>query len=70
MQASGMAQCCAPTICPSGVGKNTNIQDLVLCHGDGDAPVVIGDNCTIGHCAIVHGCVIEDHSLIGMGQRC
>ena len=52
---------------PIRVGKNTNIQDLVLCHGDGDAPVVIGDNCTIGHCAIVHGCVIEDHSLIGMG---
>ena len=49
---------------PIRVGKNTNIQDLVLCHGDGDAPVVIGDNCTIGHCAIVHGCVIEDHSLI------
>ena len=49
------------------IGKNTNIQDLVLCHGDGDAPLIIGDNCTVGHCAVVHGCVVDDHSLIGMG---
>jgi carbonic anhydrase/acetyltransferase-like protein (isoleucine patch superfamily) len=49
------------------IGKNTNIQDLVLCHGDGDTPLWVGDNCTVGHSAIVHGCVVDDHSLVGMG---
>ena len=52
------------------VGKRTNIQDLTLCHGMlGRFPVVVGDDVTVGHCAILHGCVIEDGCLIGMGAR-
>lgn len=50
------------------IGGNTNIQDLVMIHtGFENVPVSIGDNVTIGHSAIVHGCTIEDNCLIGMG---
>lgn len=52
------------------VGKGSNIQDLTLCHGMLNRfPVIIGDNVTVGHSAILHGCVIEDGCLIGMGAR-
>ena len=52
------------------VGKRTNIQDLSLVHGMIDRyPVVIGDDVTVGHSAIVHGCVVEDRCLIGMGAK-
>jgi len=52
------------------IGKRTNVQDLTLCHGMlGKFPVVVGDDVTVGHCAILHGCVIEDGCLIGMGAR-
>jgi carbonic anhydrase/acetyltransferase-like protein (isoleucine patch superfamily) len=36
-------------------------------HTDPGAPLVVGEGCTIGHKAILHGCVIGDNSLIGMG---
>jgi len=56
------------------IGKGTNIQDLSMLHvshkSSGDpagAPLVIGDNVTIGHSVILHGCTIEDECLIGMG---
>ncbi|MDO4960659.1 MAG: gamma carbonic anhydrase family protein [Eubacteriales bacterium] len=49
------------------IGKNTNIQDGAVVHEDTGNPVIIGDNVTIGHRAIVHGCTIGDNSLIGMG---
>lgn len=45
------------------IGKNTNIQDGVILH----ERVVIGQGCTIGHGAIVHGCTIGDNVLVGMG---
>lgn len=54
-------------IAPITVGARTNIQDLTLVHVDRDTPTVIGDGVGIGHRAIIHGCVIEDGSLIGMG---
>lgn len=51
------------------IGSRTNIQDLVMVHtGFNNQPVHIGDNVTIGHSAIVHGCTIEDNCLIGMGS--
>lgn len=51
------------------IGDNTNIQDLVMIHtGFNDNPVNIGNNVTIGHSAIIHGCTIEDNCLIGMGS--
>ena len=52
---------------PIVVGKGSNIQEGVIIHTDPRYPVTIGENCTIGHHAIIHGCVIGDNSLIGMG---
>ena len=49
------------------IGKNVNVQDGAVIHEDEDCPVEIGDNVTIGHRAIVHGCVIGSDSLICMG---
>jgi carbonic anhydrase/acetyltransferase-like protein (isoleucine patch superfamily) len=52
---------------PIVVGKGTNIQEGVMIHTDPRYPVTLGENCTIGHHAIIHGCVIGDNSLVGMG---
>jgi carbonic anhydrase/acetyltransferase-like protein (isoleucine patch superfamily) len=50
------------------VGANSNVQDCAVLHGQRDLyPVVVGDWVTIGHNATVHGCVVEDEVLIGMG---
>ena len=50
------------------IGKETNVQDNAVIHvTGGTGPVVIGDRVTIGHGAIVHGCLVEDNVLIGMG---
>lgn len=49
------------------IGENTNIQDNSVLHCDEGIPLNIGDNVTIGHNAVVHGCTIEDNVLIGMG---
>jgi carbonic anhydrase/acetyltransferase-like protein (isoleucine patch superfamily) len=49
------------------IGARTNIQDASVLHADFGKPLVLGDNVTIGHSAVVHGCTIEDRCLIGMG---
>ena len=50
------------------IGARTNIQDLSLLHVVREThPAVIGDEVTVGHSAVVHGCTIEDRCLIGMG---
>jgi carbonic anhydrase/acetyltransferase-like protein (isoleucine patch superfamily) len=49
------------------VGRGTNIQDLSMLHADPGYPCVIGERVTVGHRAILHGCVVEDDCLIGMG---
>ena len=49
------------------IGQRTNIQDGVIIHGDEGKDVIIGDDVTLGHGAIVHGCTIESGALIGMG---
>jgi carbonic anhydrase/acetyltransferase-like protein (isoleucine patch superfamily) len=50
------------------VGANSNVQDCAVLHGQRYTfPVVVGDWVTIGHNATVHGCVVEDEVLIGMG---
>lgn len=49
------------------VGKGSNIQDNCVVHVEAEHPVVIGENVTIGHSAIVHGCTIGDNTLVGMG---
>jgi len=57
------------------IGKNTNVQDLSMLHvshkssaDPAGAALTIGDNVTIGHAVILHGCTIADESLIGMGS--
>ena len=57
------------------IGKNTNIQDLSILHVNHrtkddpeGSPLIIGDNVTIGHAVILHGCSIADECLIGMGS--
>lgn len=56
------------------IGHGTNVQDLSMLHvshksswDSEGAPLVIGNNVTIGHSVILHGCTIADESLIGMG---
>ena len=50
------------------VGKRTSIQDGSVVHAmTGTHPTSIGDNVTVGHAAVVHGCTIENQCLIGMG---
>jgi carbonic anhydrase/acetyltransferase-like protein (isoleucine patch superfamily) len=48
------------------IGKKTNIQDLSCIHTDVDTKTIIGNNVTIGHKVMLHGCTIEDNCLIGM----
>ena len=45
------------------VGRGTNIQEKCVLHEQ----TTLGENCTVGHCAIVHGCTIGDNTLVGMG---
>ncbi|WP_424935653.1 MULTISPECIES: gamma carbonic anhydrase family protein [Bacteria] len=49
------------------IGEGSNVQDNVSVHVDRGHPVVIGDDVSIGHNAVVHGCTIGDGSLVGMG---
>jgi carbonic anhydrase/acetyltransferase-like protein (isoleucine patch superfamily) len=49
------------------VGEGSNIQDNSTCHTDPGFPLVIGKNVTVGHNVILHGCTLEDDSLVGMG---
>ena len=50
------------------VGEGTNIQDNCTLHTDVDKPAIVGDHVTIGHNAVVHGCVIENNCLIGINS--
>lgn len=49
------------------IGNKTNIQDNCVLHVDHGADLRIGNQVTIGHGAIIHGCTVKDHTLIGMG---
>jgi gamma-carbonic anhydrase len=51
---------------PIVIGRRSNIQDNCTLHTDADAPLIIGEECTVGHNAIVHGATVADHVLIGM----
>lgn len=57
------------------VGKGTNVQDLTMCHVSHKtaskpegSPLIIGDYVTVGHSVVLHGCVIGNECLIGMGS--
>ncbi|KAL0448302.1 UNVERIFIED_CONTAM: Gamma carbonic anhydrase 1, mitochondrial [Sesamum latifolium] len=55
------------------IGSGTNIQDNSLVHvaksnlSGKVLPILIGDNVTVGHSAVLHGCTVEDESFVGMG---
>lgn len=49
------------------VGAGSNVQENCVFHTDMGHPLRIGENCTIGHKAMLHGCTIGDGSLVGMG---
>lgn len=49
------------------VGPNSNVQEGAMLHSDPGTPLTIGEDCTIGHHAILHGCTIGNRVLIGMG---
>jgi len=49
------------------IGRNSNIQDGSVLHADVGKPLVVGDNVTVGHMVMLHGCTIGDGSLIGIG---
>jgi carbonic anhydrase/acetyltransferase-like protein (isoleucine patch superfamily) len=51
---------------PIVVGSRSNIQDNCTLHVDADAPLTIGEECTIGHNAVVHGALLGNRVLIGM----
>jgi carbonic anhydrase/acetyltransferase-like protein (isoleucine patch superfamily) len=48
------------------IGRNSNIQDLSVLHADIGCPLHIGENVTVGHQVMLHGCTIGDNSLIGI----
>ena len=49
------------------IGARTNVQEGAMLHSDPGAPLAVGEDCTIGHHAILHGCTIGNGALIGMG---
>jgi len=52
---------------PIRIGRNSNVQDGSVLHTDHGKPLTIGDNVTIGHQVMLHGCTIGDNSLVGIG---
>jgi carbonic anhydrase/acetyltransferase-like protein (isoleucine patch superfamily) len=52
---------------PIIVGDRTNIQEGAMLHSDPGSPLTLGEDCTIGHHAILHGCTLGNRVLVGMG---
>jgi carbonic anhydrase/acetyltransferase-like protein (isoleucine patch superfamily) len=49
------------------IGAGSNVQEHTIMHTDPGFPLTVGEGCTIGHRATLHGCTIGDNSLVGMG---
>ena len=54
-------------LAPIRMGKRTNIQDNVTVHVSTGMGVVVGDEVTVGHNAVLHACTIDDNVMVGMG---
>ncbi len=50
------------------IGVNSNIQDGAVLHTDPGIELIVGDNVTVGHQVVLHGCTIGNNSLIGIGS--
>ena len=48
--------------------SKSNIQENSILHTDKGYPLTIGEGCTIGHSSLLHGCIVSDNTLIGMGS--
>jgi carbonic anhydrase/acetyltransferase-like protein (isoleucine patch superfamily) len=53
---------------PIVIGQETSIQDNCVLHLDDGFPLVVGNRVTVGHSVTLHGCIIEDDALIGIGS--
>lgn len=51
---------------PITIGANSNIQDGAILHTDEGIPLTLGENVSVGHMAMLHGCTVGDGTLIGM----
>ena len=51
---------------PMRIGRNSNVQDGSMLHSDPGSPLTLGENVTVGHQVMLHGCTIGDGSLIGI----
>jgi carbonic anhydrase/acetyltransferase-like protein (isoleucine patch superfamily) len=49
------------------IGRRSNIQDMSVLHADIGMPLTVGEDVTVGHKVMLHGCTIGDGSLIGIG---
>lgn len=52
---------------PIRIGRNSNVQEGAMLHSDPGSPLIVGDDVTVGHHAILHGCTIGNGVLVGMG---
>ncbi len=52
---------------PISIGKDTNVQEHTVMHTDMGFPLTVGEGCTIGHRATLHGCTLGDNILVGIG---
>ncbi|MDO9710608.1 gamma carbonic anhydrase family protein [Paracraurococcus lichenis] len=52
---------------PMAIGARSNVQEAALLHSDRGSPLTVGEEVTVGHHAILHGCTVGDCTLIGMG---
>jgi carbonic anhydrase/acetyltransferase-like protein (isoleucine patch superfamily) len=52
---------------PIRIGEETNIQEGCILHTDKGFPVILGERVTVGHAAVIHGAIVEDDGLIGIG---
>jgi len=52
---------------PILIGERTNVQDGAVLHSDPGFPLTVGNEVTVGHRAILHGCTVGDGALVGMG---
>jgi NDP-sugar pyrophosphorylase family protein len=51
------------------IGARSNVQDGAVIHADPGKPTIVGEDCVIGHRAVVHGTILEDGVLVGMGDK-
>ncbi|MEQ8896698.1 MAG: gamma carbonic anhydrase family protein [Roseovarius sp.] len=52
---------------PITIGRGSNVQENCVLHTDMGFPLTVGENCTIGHKVMLHGCTLGNNTLIGMG---